>query len=217
LPIFRESRLSRNRVQGQREMRLPLLAGSLFCLIVLGAVLPTSAADAGTWSLDGVRLGAKIDQVIASRGKPSRTVGNLYYWDNAAGGVLHVETDRHGNIAEIDVHGGPHEIRTVSLPALPPQVAIVLGESGHVNYIPPADATPLDEDLCAELGLAPGKPCETLTLKGGAILIINFGIDTGMADGLLSDIILAAPGYFGGSTPEPSASPTRKVNEFYCI
>src|SRR5581483_11718676 len=91
------------------------------------------AGNSHAWSLDGIRLGAKIDRVIAARGKPSRTIGNIYYWYNAAGGTLEVETDRRGAVALVSVEGGPHEIRTVLLPAALPQTGAVLGQSGHVN------------------------------------------------------------------------------------
>jgi hypothetical protein len=182
---------------------------SLSSLIMLSAVIPTSAADTGTWSLDGVRLGVRIDQVIALRGKPQRITGNIYYWNNAAGGTLKIETDPHGNVAEIDVKGGPHEVRTVPLPAAPPQDDAVLGESGHVNYSAPNDAI-FDQVFCSKLGLSGGEPCESYRLPGGAILVIDFGSDVGMADGLLSEIVLAAPGFFGSPSPGASATPTHR-------
>lgn len=177
----------------------PILIIALCYFISQNAL--AAAGDSHGWSLDGTRLGTKIVRVIAARGKPDRTIGNIYYWYNAAGGTVEVETDRRGEVAEVSVEGGPREIRTVLLPAAPPQTVAVLGQSGHVNYVPPPGAISLGEELCIELGLRPGKPCEVYRLPGGAILLLNFGNDAGLSDGLLDEVILAGPRYFSAPVP----------------
>lgn len=178
--------------------------------VVLASFVAASSSVGGwanaaqTYSLDGVALPSKISDVIASRGKPQRREGYKYVWENSDGGRTEVTTLANGIVVEVDVEGGPHEVRKVLLPALQPQTYAVLGQSGHANYSPPAGA--LESDLCEDLGLS-GKPCASYTLPGWGVLVVNFGADVGLADRSLSEIILAAPGYLDRArsdvTPRP--------------
>ena len=188
-----------------KQLRLSNWPIAIVLNLALGFGTNVALADgAATYSLDGVTLSAPLKNVIVKRGKAQRQDGNTYIWENAAGGTTNVTTLANGIVVEVDVKGGPREVRNVSLPAMAPQTFAVLGQSGHINYNPPAHS--IQSDLCVELGLG-GKPCESFTLPGWGDLVVNFGTDVGLADGSLNEIILAAPGYLDAPkstlTPRP--------------
>ena len=136
------------------------------------------------YSIDGIALGSTISDVTHSLGKPGSSGVNASMWRTKAGGSITVVTDVHGLITMVDVVGGPHEHRSLSLP----NGEATLGETGHVNYLPPPEATVKDE--CGA-GLI-GAPCEAYTLPGDLELVVNFGFNNGMADWGLSEAILGS-------------------------
>lgn len=174
---------------------MPVFLAVLSCLIALIAGC-ANRSILERYSLDGIRLGESIKQLISERGKPTRDLGTLYYWTSNNGETLEIETDAGGYISVIDLKAGRDDTREVALPAEEPQRAVVLRQTAHVNYVPPRGSEPTVENFCAELGLN-GKPCESYKLPGGALLVLNFGMDVGLSDGFLSEVMLSSATAFG--------------------
>jgi hypothetical protein len=109
-----------------------------------------------------------------------------YVWTNAVGRRLTVTADSSGSVAVIDVLAGEKDKGLVQLPAEPPQLNAVFGETNHMAYDAPYDASQID-DCGSSLT---GKPCWVFSLPGEVDLVVNFGKDSGFADGYLSEVIL---------------------------
>jgi hypothetical protein len=154
--------------------------------LVLFSTCSASGAESLAYSVDGVALGSSLSDLIASRGEPRASGDNTYTWAEPAGRELTVVTLANGVTVLIDVRVGKGETGRLQLPAEPPQTSIGLVGSSHINYNPPSEATHVDE--CGPS--LKGMPCEALTLPQGAELIVNFGKDIGMMDGLVSEVIL---------------------------
>lgn len=162
-----------------------LLAAGLLLVVAFLQASPSRAAD-NVYSLDGVELGSNVSDLIASRGKVQATALGTYRWTNSAGTTLAVDTAADGTILVIDVRAGKDDHDEVTLPAKPPQTALVFGASSHINYNPPPGFTFVD-DCGPNLT---GMPCEVTTLPGNVDLITNFGKNNGTFDGSLSEVIL---------------------------
>ena len=162
-----------------------LLAAGLLVVVSFLEASPSRSADS-VYSLDGVDLGSNISDLIARRGKSQPTPLGTYRWTNSAGTTLAVDTAADGTILVIDVRAGKDDHDEITLPAEPPQTAAVFSESAHMNYNPPRGSTFVD--LCGP-GLT-GMPCWVTTLPGNVDLVTNFGKDSRMADGFLSEVIL---------------------------
>jgi hypothetical protein len=158
---------------------------AFLCLYATPLFAQTSAQPPLVYSLDGISLGASVSDVIKARGEPQTKLGDRYTWMNSAGGILAVSTDANGRVTVIDVVAGEHEVRKVQLPGVEPHSTATLGETAHVNYVQPPEAT--FDVLCG--GYA-GEPCESFKLSGGAALIVNFGKDSGLSDWFLSEVVL---------------------------
>ena len=160
----------------------------LISLCTLAATIAAAGADAeastsATYVLDHIALGSNIKDVIGSKGQPDLHSSFTYQWSNATGGITTVLVDSTGAIVLIDVLAGKNEKRSIDAPG----GGGILGESGHINVVTPADATP--GDWCGA-GLI-GSPCWAYVMPGGVELVTNFGKDNGLADWALTELILA--------------------------
>jgi hypothetical protein len=145
------------------------------------------------YSVDGVALGSNVSEVIKSRGAPQTATGATSTWRNSAGGTLTVMVDSYGNIMVINLLAGKNERRWVQLPSYDGEGYFMLGDTGHVNYAQPREAT-TNYDLCGEE--LKGSPCFAFTLPNGIELVANFGRDINQgADWALSEVILGNRAY----------------------
>ena len=152
-------------------------------MVVLVLVGRMANASNPSYSLDGIALGSSVKDAVRVLGEPDASNGSTYKWNNSSGGTVTVVADSTGSINLIDVLGGSHEQRDIDAAG----GGGTLGETGHVNFVQPPNATV--NDRCGA-GLS-GSPCIAYTLPGDVELVANFGKDTGLADWALSELILA--------------------------
>jgi hypothetical protein len=162
-----------------RVIRIPYL---ILALTLIAAAQASAAPT--TYSLDGIVLGSTANDAVSVLGKPNVSSSTKYEWINPSGGTVTTLVNPNGRITLIDVVAGKHEHRQINAAG----GSGTLGETGHVNFIEPPNAS--GGDLCGAMYV--GSPCIAYTLPGGAELVANFGEDNGMSDWYLSELVLGS-------------------------
>jgi|SRR5579872_7481795 len=156
-----------------------------FLTVAVALIVASRAlAVSPSYSLDGIVLGSTVAAAIRTLGKPTVSSSTKYKWTNSSGGTDTVLASPDGNIILIDVVAGKYEQRQIDAAG----GSGTLGETGHVNFIEPTNAS--GEDTCGPVFV--GAPCVAYTLPGGVELVANFGEDNGMADWYLSELVLGS-------------------------
>ncbi len=163
-----------------KVVRLSSVAPLLLAVSMIGATPAPSPMP--SYSLDGITLGSSVDDAIRNLGKPHSSGNKTYEWNNTAGGKITALVNPSRHVVVIDVLVGAHERRRVDVAG----GGGILGESGHVNFLEPPKSSA--RDLCGPRFV--GSPCIAYTLPGDVDLVANFGMNDGLSDWALSELVL---------------------------